>query len=315
MRVATTLPSATEIVCLLGLEPVAVSHGCDHPPGVERLPSLTASRIDADASSGEIDEQVLEATTEEGVYTVDRSVLESTEPELVVTQGMCDVCAVDDAVIRGAIESSSVDPDVLTTDPHSVADVLGDIDRIAAATGTEGRGDEVRAGLEARIERVRAETADIAPEDRPRVAVFDWTNPVMLAGHWTAELVEWAGGRYDPVDVGERSRPREWSDILAYDPEVIIVGPCGFELEQTAANATDLTERDGWGDLAAVQSGRVWALDGNQYLNRPGPRLVDTLEALAPIIQPDRFPTPPSSAVAVPVDALSAWPEHTHLEV
>ncbi|ELZ04896.1 cobalamin-binding protein [Natrialba asiatica] len=288
MNVVTTLPSATEIVAALGLEPVGVSHECDYPPRVESRPSITRSRIDADASSDEIDRQVLDAA-DGGVYDVDTETLAELDPDLVVTQGMCDVCAVDEVVVEDAIEEIPADPELLTTDPHSVADVLSDVTRIGRATNREERARTLRAELEARTARLREHTVDLTDEERPRVAVFDWTDPVMVAGHWTAELVSWAGGEYGLADPGERSRPREWDEIREYDPECIVVAPCGFDLDQTATNLSDLTERDGWADLTAVREGRVWAMDGNHYLNRPGPRLVDTLEALAPMVQPDLF--------------------------
>ncbi|MDQ2051106.1 cobalamin-binding protein [Natronolimnohabitans sp. A-GB9] len=308
MRIVTTLPSATETVAALGLEPVGVSHECDYPPRVESLPSVTDSRIDADASSADIDAQVLEAA-DEGVYEVDTELLDDLEPDLIVTQGMCDVCAVDEVAIADAVAEIDADPEILTTDPHSIDDVLEDLERIGRATGREKQAREVRQDLESRIDAIRERTAEMDPADRPRVAIFDWTDPVMVAGHWTAELVAWTGGEYGLADVGERSRPREWDEIRAYDPELVVVAPCGFGLEQTAANATDLTEREGWEELTAVQEGRVWAMDGHHYLNRPGPRLVDTLEALAPIVQPDRFDETTTSValeeIAVPFDTLS----------
>ncbi|WP_394738905.1 ABC transporter substrate-binding protein [Natronococcus roseus] len=304
MRIVTTLPSATELVTALDLEPVGVSHECDYPQRVASLPSITRSRVDADASSEEIDRQVLEiGETDGGVYEVDVDLLGELEPDLIVTQGMCDVCAVDEAVIADAVDRIEDDPDVLTVDPHTVEDVLDDLERVGRATGREERARAVRAELEDRIESVREQTAAIASEERPRVAIFDWTDPVMIAGHWTAELVDWAGGEYGLADVGQRSTPREWEEILEYDPELVVVAPCGFGLEQTAANRADLTEREGWDELAAVREGRVWAMDGHHYLNRPGPRLVDTLEALAPIVSPELFDGPADS-VAVPFDEL-----------
>ncbi len=306
MRTVTTLPSATEIVAALGREPVGISHECDYPPAAANAPAVTRSRIDADesASSAEIDQQVLEtADTESGVYDVDVETLEALEPDVIVTQGMCDVCAVDAAVIEDAVDRIDSDPEIVTTDPHSVVDVFDDIERIGAAIERQQRARELRSDLEARLETIRERTANIAPDDRPRVAIFDWTDPVMVAGHWTAELVEWAGGEYGLADAGERSRPREWAELRAYDPEVVIVAPCGFGLEQTARNATDLTEREGWDELTAVREGRVWAMDGDHYLNRPGPRLVDTLEALAPIVHPERFDGPDPD-IAVPFDDL-----------
>ncbi|SDR39072.1 cobalamin-binding protein [Natronobacterium texcoconense] len=307
MRVVTTLPSATEIVAALGIEPVGVSHECDFPPEVESLPPVTESRIETNTTSEEIDRQVLESTTDDdGVYEVDCETLEALEPDLIVTQGMCDVCAVDEAVVADAVDEIDADPQVLTTDPHSVADVLADVSRIGEATGREERARAVRTELEERIDAVQNRTSELGleEEDRPRVAVFDWTDPAMIAGHWTAELVEWAGGEYGLADTGERSRPREWEEIRAYDPELIVVAPCGFDLAQTAENRSDLTDREGWEELTAVQDGRVWAMDGDHYLNRPGPRLVDTLEALAPIVQPGPSDVGPPAEVAVPFDAL-----------
>ncbi|QCC59231.1 ABC transporter substrate-binding protein [Natrinema thermotolerans] len=306
MRTVTTLPSATEIVAALGREPVGVSHECDYPPAAADAPAVTRSRIDAgeSASSGDIDRQVREtADTEAGVYDVDVETLDDLEPDAVVTQGMCDVCAVDEAVIADAVDRIDANPEIVPTDPHSVGDVLDDVERIGAAIDREQRARELRADLEARLEAVRERTADIPPADRPRVAILDWTDPVMVAGHWTAELVDWAGGEYGLADVGEPSRPRDWDPIRAYDPEVLIVAPCGFGLEQISRNATDLTEREGWAELTAVREGRVWAMDGDHYLNRPGPRLVDTLEALAPIVHPERFDGP-EPEVAVPFEDL-----------
>ncbi|ELZ01587.1 hypothetical protein C482_06032 [Natrialba chahannaoensis JCM 10990] len=325
MQIVTTLPSATELVVALGLEPVGVSHECDWPPRVESTPSITRSRIDTDGTSSEIDQQVLDVVSDDGdesdtagdnneisdtpgVYDIDTDTLAALNPDLVITQGMCDVCAVDDIAIANALETIPADPELLTTDPHSMADVLSDLERIGRATGREERAAEVRAELKSRVDRVRERTRDCTPQERPRVAIFDWTDPVMIAGHWTAELVEWTGGEYGLAAVGERSRPREWESVLEYDPECIVVAPCGFGLEQTAANIGELTEREGWDELTAVQNGRVWVMDGNHYLNRPGPRLVDTLEALAPVIRPELFgdssDPEPADEFVVPLDAL-----------
>lgn len=307
MRVVTTLPTATEIVTALGVTPVGTSHECDYPDAVRSLPQVTSSVIDADGSSGEIDRQVTEAIADgtDGVYDVDVETLDTLDPELVITQGMCDVCAVDDTAIRQAVATIDADPTVLTTDPHTVGDVLTDVGRIGQAIDRTDRARELVTELETRIETVRKRTATLENEDRPRVAIFDWTDPVMVAGHWTAELVEWAGGRYDLADRGEASRPREWREIVTNDPDVVIVAPCGFDLTQTAANLTDLTDREGWDDLTAVRTDRVWAMDGNHYLNRPSHRLIDTLEALASIVHPNRFDGP-SSEIAVPIDQLEA---------
>ncbi|MHC3436544.1 ABC transporter substrate-binding protein [Natrialbaceae archaeon A-gly3] len=300
MRIVTTLPSATEIVCALGFEPVGVSHECDYPPGVESIPAVTRSRIDTDASSTEIDRQVRE-TAEAGVYEVDTETLEDLEPDLIVTQGMCEVCAVDEAEIERAVEEISADPEIVTTDPHTVADVLGDVERIGRAAGRERHAKRVVSRLRERLAAVRDRTADL--EAQPRSVIFDWTEPVMVAGHWTPELVEAAGGEYGMADSADRSTPREWGEVLAYDPELLIVAPCGFGIAEIAQNLEDLTDREGWADLTAVREGRVWAMDGDHYVNRPGSRIVDTAEHLAGIVHPDQFEEPPA-AVAVPLADL-----------
>ena len=299
MNVVTTLPSATELVCALGVEPVGVSHECDHPPVARDRPTVVRSRVDADASAEAIDEAVHEAMAAGGVYEVDVETLDSLAPELVIAQGICEVCAVDEVVVADAVATIDADPTVLTMDPHTVDDVLGDLERLGRAMDRTERATAVRADLEARIESVRSRAAGVA--ERPRVAVFDWTDPVMVAAHWVPELVEAAGGAYGLANPGDRSRPREWAEIRAYDPEVLIVAPCGFELERAGQCVADLTGLPGWSALSAVREDRVWAMDGHHYVNRPGPRLVDTLEFLAGVIQPDRFEEPPST-VATRID-------------
>jgi iron complex transport system substrate-binding protein len=295
MRVVSLLPSATEIVYALGVEPVGVSHGCDYPPAARDLPAVERSRVDPGATSAEIDRQVREADGEGGVYGIDRERLVRLDPDLIVSQGICDVCAVDEVRIRKVVDELGLDAEVLTTDPHSLADVFADVERIGAALGREERAGEVVGELDGRVRAV--ERVAGATDDRPRVAVLDWTDPVMVAGHWIPGMIDLAGGRYGMADRGERSRPREWAAIREYDPEVLVVAPGGFGLDQTAGNRADLTDRAGWTDLTAVREDRVYAVDGNHYVNRPGPRLVDTLEFLAGIVHPERFDAPPADAV------------------
>jgi iron complex transport system substrate-binding protein len=292
MRVVSLLPSATEIVYALGVDPVGVSHECDYPPAAAEKPAVNRSRVDPEASSAEIDRQVLEAEEGEGVYDIDLATLDRLDPDLVVSQGICDVCAVDSVLVRDAIDQLDLDCEVLTTDPHSIDDVLDDIRRVGRAVGREERADELVASLEARVAAVEAATDAI--EERPRVAVLDWTDPVMTAGHWVPEMVDLAGGSEGFTEPGAASRPREWDEIREYDPEVLVVAPCGFDLDQTVENLADLTEREGWHDLTAVREGRAYALDGHRFMNRPGPRLVDSLEHLAGLVHPDRFDAPPA---------------------
>ncbi len=300
MRVVSLLPSATEMLYAIGVEPVGVSHECDYPPAASELPAVNSSRVDPDASSTAIDEQVQDAIEEGGVYEIDRERLEALDPDVVVSQGICDVCAVDDAEIRRTIDDLDLDIEVITSDPHSLDDVLADIERLGERLGRAEQASAVRAELAARIESIAAAT----PEDGPTVAVLDWLDPVMVAGHWIPEMVELVGGQYGLADHGDRSRPREWETITEYDPEILIAAPCGFDLEQTRENVTDLTSREGWSELTAVRTEQVYLIDGHHYVNRPGPRLVETLAALGAVLHPGSV-TPPADATAHLGGALS----------
>jgi len=294
-RVVSLLPSATEIAYALGVEPVGVSHECDHPPAARELPAVNRSRVDPDATSAEIDAQVTEAEEAGGVYEIDCERLAELDPDVVVSQGICDVCAVDEVRIREVVADLGLSCEVMTTDPHSLADVMADIERIGARLGRETRATDLVADLGRRIDDVEQRATTIG--DRPRVAVLDWLDPVMVAGHWIPGMVDLAGGRYGLAERGARSRPREWTMIREYDPDVLVASPCGFDLAQTVENASDLTGREGWGELSAVREGRVYAIDGHDYVNRPGPRLVDTLELLAAVCHPGVFDSPHPDAV------------------
>lgn len=294
MRVVTLLPSATEIAYALGVEPVAVSHSCDHPPEAREKPSITRTSVDDDADSATIDEQVLSAERAGGVYTVDAAALERADPDLIVTQGICDVCAVDTVLVREAVESRGLDCEVLTTDPHSLEDVFEDVERIGRATGREARATALVSELRERVERVRERAPD--PVAGPRTLVVDWMDPVMVGGHWVPELVGCAGGAYGLVEAGRASTPQEWDAVLEFDPEALVIAPCGFGIEQTMENVADLAGREGWEELSAVREGRAFVVDGSAYLNRPSHRLVDSLEVLAGLLHPDRFDSPDEGA-------------------
>lgn len=289
--VVSLLPSATESLYALGVEPAAVSHECDHPPEAAERPAANRVLIDPDASSEEINAQL---ESSDDVYEIRRDVLREIDPDIVVTQGVCDVCAVDEILVEDAVRDLDLDCEILTTDPHHLADVFGDVERIGAAVGRADRASELVADLRARVEAVKARV----PEgERPRTLVCDWMEPPMVAGHWVPELVENAGGEYGLTEPGAYSVPEDWQDLVDFDPEVFVAAPCGFEMEQTLENLDDLRERDGWGDMAAVEDGRVYAMDGHHYVNRPGPRLVDTLELLAWCLHPKAFPETSESDV------------------
>jgi len=295
MRVVTLLPSATEIVYSLGVEPVGVSHECDYPPAARDLPSVNRARVDPTASSGEINEQVAAAEDDGGVYAIETETLAALDPDLIVTQGVCDVCAVDHVVVEDAVAELGLDTEVLTLDVHSLDDLFDSILTVGDALDRSDRAGEVVATLRARVNDI--EMAAPYADDSPSIAVLDWMDPVMVAGHWVPEMIELAGGTYDLEAAGSHSRPREWEEIRSYDPDVLVVAPCGFDLDQTVENLADLTERPGWRDLTAVRNDRVVLVDGHHYVNRSGPRLVDTLAYLAWTLHPDVFDDPPSDAV------------------
>ncbi len=301
-RVVSLLPSATEIVAALGVQPVATSHECDHPPDVEDLPTVVESRIDASASSAGIDSQVQASASEGGVYRIDREALAAADPDVVISQGICEVCAVDTVVVESAIEELGLECELVTTDPHSVDDILSDIEAIGEVLGRADRAAELVDDLRSRIDRVATAAAEspIAPE----VAVLDWLDPTMVAGHWVPELVDLAGGEYGLAAPGDASKPREWAEVREYDPDILVAAPCGFGLGQTAENRGDLTGRPGWSGLRAVRMNRVYAIDGHHLMNRPGPRVVETLETLAALIQPDSFEAP-EPWMARPLSELS----------
>jgi iron complex transport system substrate-binding protein len=305
MRVVSLLPSATEMLYALGVEPVGVSHECDYPPAAQELPTVIHSRVDPDASSEEINEQVATAQEEGGVYEIDRDLLADLDPNIVVSQGICDVCAVDDSAIRQAVADRSLDADVVTTDPHSLEDVFADLERLGEALNREAEAQETVSVLRERVDAITAATPDAASE-RPDVVVCDWLAPVMVAGHWIPEMIDRVGGAYGLADPGERSRPREWAEIREYDPDVLVAAPCGFGVDQTLDTLEDLTDREGWADLTAVRNDRVYVVDGHHYVNRPGPRLVDTLEHLAAVVHPETG-DPPDSAV-LPLDEVDRDP-------
>lgn len=314
MHVVTLLPSATEICFALGVEPVGVSHECNHPPVAEDLPSVNHSRIDETASSASINEQVAAAEAGDGVYAIDRERLADLDPDLVITQGVCDVCAVDRVLVEDAVRELGLDADVLTLDVHSLADLFDSIERIGEATGVAPRARAYVAGLRERVDEIRKRVRERVPEraaeripadhHSPSVAVLDWLDPIMVAGHWMPEIVEIAGGRYEMEETGAHSRPREWDELREYDPDVLLVSPCGFDLPQIRETLSDLTDRPGWSDLSAVQSGRVHLVDGHHYVNRSGPRLVDTCEYVVALLWPESFEAPPENVVASPSSPL-----------
>jgi len=286
-RIVTLVPSATEIVCALGLGDrlVGRSHECDHPGWVARLPAVTRAEVDSSRSSREIDADVRGRLAEAlSLYTVDRERLAALRPELVVTQDQCDVCAVSFSAVEAALaEWTGGAPRLVSLQPARLADIWDDARRVADAAGIPEAGDELAGRLAARVAEVAARTEG---RGRPTVAAIEWLDPLMAAGNWVPELIELAGGRDLFGTPGAHAPSLTWDDLRAADPDVIVTMPCGFDIPRTRAELAALTERPGWAALRAVRGGRVYLTDGNQYFNRPGPRLAESAEILAEILHP-----------------------------
>lgn len=290
MRVVSLLPAATEIVAALGqLDAlVGVSHECDFPPAVNARPRVTHCPIHGTGlASDAVDRWVSDTLARTGtLYTLDEALVRRLEPDTVLTQRLCDVCAVAYPTVAAFAATLPGPPRVVNLEPATLADVLQDIRTVGTALGVPARAEEVVAGLERRIETIRAGTAD-AP--RRRAVVLEWAAPPYRTGHWGPELVEIAGGVELLGRAGEPAVRVAWDEVRAAAPEVLVLACCGYDLGRTAAEVDRLRALPGWAALPAVRAGEVWALDGSAYLSRPGPRIVDTLEILAEILHPTRF--------------------------
>ncbi len=294
MRICSLLPSATEIVCALGMGEslVGVSHECDYPPEVSGLPRVTRSAVPSGASSREIDSAVSSTLETEGsLYELDVRLLESLQPDLILTQRLCDVCAVSFDRVQEAVKKLSSRPRVLNLEPTSLEDIFAIIGRVAAGIGAESAGAALTGALKRRVDAVRNMTRALG--ERPRVFCMEWVDPPYCGGHWMKELVEIAGGRDDLANPQRPSSRVEWKRVLDFNPEVIVLACCGFELERNELEGSIFMTFEGAGELAAVKRGRVIATDGSHFFARPGPRIVESLEILAYAIHPELFAPPP----------------------
>lgn len=287
-RVVSLLPSNTEIVCALGREETLVgrSHECDYPPSIRNLPACTSSQIDSEASSRAIDEEVKRSLSRGlSLYQVDESLLADLRPDVILTQAQCEVCAVSlSDVERAVAQLVATQPKLVSLAPQTLADAWSNIQTVAEALDAADEGRQLAARLRERMEAVAARTALL---ERPRVVCLEWLDPLMSAGNWVPELVERAGGRELFGTAGEHSGWLTWPQLQEADPDVLILLPCGFDLERTRQEAATLAEHPEWQQLRAVQTDRVYLTDGNQYFNRPGPRLVESAEILAEILHPE----------------------------
>jgi len=289
LRIVSLLPSATEIVAALGLTDAIVgrSHECDYPPEIQDRPICTEAQLNSEQPSAQIDADVLDLTQKAlSIYKIKTDVLEQLQPTHIVTQDQCDVCAVNFTDVEKAVaELTLSSPKVISLQPNVLSDVWADIERVAATLGVESR--SLLIGLQSRIEACRQKTQGLS--ERPTVAAIEWTEPLMAAGNWIPELVELAGGKSVFGIAGKHSPYLKWDTLVKADPEVIIIMPCGFGLDRTRQETQPLTQRPEWSSLQAVRTGKVFITDGNSYFNRPGPRLVDSLEILAEVLHSDIF--------------------------
>jgi len=290
-RIVSLISSATEIVHVLGQLPnqVGRSHECDYPPEVAALPVCTKPTIDIYADSREIDRAVKDRVRNAlSVYDVFDDVLERLQPTHIITQTQCEVCAVSlRDVERSVARRLASKPQIVSLTPNSLTDVWDDIRRVAAAIGIEAHGEEVIASLQARMCGISEKARNSA--ERPRVACIEWTEPLMAGGNWTPELIAMAGGVNLLGEAAKHSGYITWDDVLASDPDVMMVAPCGFDIPRTTEEMHWLTDRPEWSSMRAGRNGRVYLADGNQYFNRPGPRLVETLRIMAEILHPKVF--------------------------
>jgi iron complex transport system substrate-binding protein len=289
MRIASLVPSATEMLFALGLgdSVVAVTHECDYPLGVEQLPHLTRSVIPEGLPPAEIDAAVRERTGRgEALYELDEDALAELDVDLIVTQAVCAVCAVSFDDVRAVADRLPTKPEVISLDPSTIGEVLADIPRLADAAGVPAAGEELVESLGERLEAVERAVEDAR---RPRVAALEWLDPVYIGGHWVPQMMELAGGEDALGLPGEKSRTAEWAEVEAAAPEVVVSMPCGYYAEEAAAETMRWRRH-----LDLVGARAVYAVDAAAYFSRPGPRLVDGVELLGHLLHPELVPAPPT---------------------
>lgn len=299
-RIVSLLPAATEIVTILGLRNrlVGVTHECDYPSSVRDLPKVTRTLIPADASSRTIDELVRERmASKQPLYSLDLPVLHACAPDLIVTQALCDVCAVAEAEVQAAACQLAGQPQVINLEPQTLREVLDSIRIVARAAAVAPEETELVIGrLEDRIKAVAERSRGLTPI---RIGFLEWLDPPFSCGHWSPELVRLAGGLDGFSHEGQRSRTLTWEEVVGWQPEALFIACCGFDVERTLQDLRQAELVPGWETIPAVQSGRIYVVDGSHYFSRPGPRLVDSLEILAHALHPDTHPLPAHLPAAV----------------
>ena len=296
MKIWSLLPSATEILFALGLgeQVTGVTHECDYPPQAAAKPRVTISYIDSGRASGEIDAQVTEYfQAGRQLYGINEKRLRTDPPDLIVTQDLCPVCAVSPSDFSGHMETAGCQADIVILNPNLLEDVLDNVLQVGEATDRLREAEALVASLRERIDAVTG-SGEVEGEPRPRVLCLEWLDPPMPAGHWVPQMVVLAGGVSEPIAAGEPSRKVPWEEMRAFEPEIVVLMPCGFDAQRAARESACLARLEGWFQLPALRKGRVYAMNGNAYFSRPGPRLVDGLEMLARVLHPERWPHQPS---------------------
>ncbi|RFZ83367.1 cobalamin-binding protein [Mucilaginibacter terrenus] len=290
-KIVSLLPAATEIICALGLEQdlVGRSHECDYPESITSLPVCTEAHIPEGLSSAAIDSKVKEILADAlSVYEVKREVIKELAPDVVITQAQCEACAVSLPEVEQALAGYLDKPtEIISLQPNSLNGVFSDIENIAQSLDATAAATQLIEDLQERVDIIRHKLKFI--ENKPTVACIEWLEPMMISGNWIPELVSIAGGTPVLAQAGKHSPYVEWTDIQLQDPEVIVLMPCGFSIQRTMQEIDLLLQKPGFADLKAIKNNRLYIADGNQYFNRPGPRIVDSLEILAEIIYPKQF--------------------------
>ncbi|MBK0377669.1 cobalamin-binding protein [Mucilaginibacter segetis] len=290
-RIVSLLPAATEIVCALGLEDklVGISHECDFPESIRHLPVCTKANLPDGLSSATIDEKVKEILAEAlSVYTVNREQIKALQPDVVITQAQCEVCAVSLQEVEQALDNYLDKPaHIISLQPNNLEDIFGDITRVAGALNVQAEGERLLEDMQERVDIIRHKLKFM--ESKPTVACIEWLQPMMVSGNWIPQLVSIAGGKPILAEAGKHSPYVDWETIKQADPDVLLLMPCGFSIERTMRELHLLFELPGFAETKAVKNDRVYIADGNHYFNRSGPRIVDSIEILAEIIHTKQF--------------------------
>ncbi len=290
MRILSLLPSATEIVYALGCGDslVGVSHECDYPDDAKTKPVVSASNLSPSLGSGEIHSTIREHHhSNRSLYRIDEQLLKRIDPDVILTQELCTICAIPVAQVRDAAKILAGPRCVVSLEPNNLDQILDNISAVAEVTGRQAAAQELVRGLAGRVARIGSATSRLA--ERPKVFCMEWMNPVMAGGHWIPEMVRIAGGTDGLGREGQPSTMIDWSQVVVFAPQIMVVMPCGYKIARTIEEIEHLRSFPGWYDIPAVRDGRVYVVDSTAYFSRSGPRIVNGLEILAQIIQPTMF--------------------------